>query len=133
MEEIYNSELANELGNLVSRLTTIAQKDTLTTSTEKKDFQKLIDDTYRNFFSRYLFNEVVMHVWKSVRNLNRKTDEFAPWKKTPQEREAFLKEALDELNTIAYLLLPFIPETAEKIVQATQGSIQKTPPLFPKK
>jgi methionyl-tRNA synthetase len=131
MNEIYQSELANELGNLVSRLTNLGEKDNIVLSDinnqpdlELLEIKKLID--------RFLFNEGLNFIWKKIKKMNKEIDQFAPWKKQQNERKTFLTAMLQQLNLIGKLLLPFLPETAEKIVKSTQGKITKIPPLFPK-
>jgi len=63
--------------------------------------------------------------------MNRAIDEFAPWK-NETGREDFLKKKLGELNIIGTMLIPFMPETAEKIVSSTGGKVKKAQPLFPR-
>ena len=52
--------------------------------------------------------------------------------KVQEERKDFLTKSLQEINQIGYELQPFLPETAEKILKATQGKITKISPLFPR-
>jgi len=79
MLEIYNSELANELGNLVSRLTTLAEKDELTVNNETvKQFNNLTIQQFNNF----QFNLILEGIWKEIKSLNKQIDDFAPWKKS---------------------------------------------------
>ena len=131
MEEIYNSELANELGNLVMRITTLSEKDGI--DVKHKTQKSIYSDEINGLFEQYQFNKILEHIWLQIKSTNKSTDEFAPWKKTPEERKQFLIKSLATINHIGYQLVPFMPQTAEKIVQATQGTIKKIQPLFPKK
>ncbi len=128
MKEIYNSDLANELGNLVLRITTLSQTDGLTF---KPTMQQLSSEITEQFES-FQFNTILENIWKQIKSLNRKIDEFTPWKKIKSERKDFLESSLGEINTIAFQLQPFLPETADKILNATTGKIKKITPLFPK-
>ncbi|PIV09687.1 methionine--tRNA ligase [Candidatus Roizmanbacteria bacterium CG02_land_8_20_14_3_00_36_15] len=129
MLEIYNSELANELGNLVSRLTTLAEKDELTVNNETvKQFNNLTIQQFNNF----QFNLILEGIWKEIKSLNKQIDDFAPWKKSAKDRKDFLLQCFKTLKSIGWELQPFLPETADKILQATQGKIKKLPPLFPR-
>jgi methionyl-tRNA synthetase len=130
MEEVYNSDLANELGNLAMRLTTIAEKDSLQIQLHN---HQTLDQSIVDHVHNYQFNQALELLWQKIKQLNRDTDEFAPWKKTSDERKKFLENSLLKLHTIAILLQPFMPETAEKIQSATIGTIKKIQPLFPKK
>ncbi len=131
LNEVYSSDLANELGNLVMRITTLAEKDRLTINNEemKSTFAKAsVDKQFNNFE----FNLILENIWKRIKILNKQTDDFAPWKKTADERKEFLTKSLTEINQVGYELQPFLPETAEKILKATQRKITKISPLFPR-
>ena len=127
--EIYNSDLANELGNLVMRITTLAEKDGVVIKiSNKQQFSKLTIQQFEYF----QFNLILENIWKQIKTLNKQTDDFVPWKKTADERKEFLTNSLIEINQVGYELQPFFPETAEKILKATQGKITKILPLFPR-
>jgi len=127
LDEIYSSDLANELGNLVMRITTLAEKDKLEiTSTNHYPL------TTSHLFNNFQFNTILESIWKKIKILNKSTDDFAPWKKTSKDRNEFLTNSLNELHEIGYELQPFLPETAEKIIKATTGKITKISPLFPR-
>lgn len=129
MKEIYNANLANELGNLVSRLTNLAEKDNLQININcKHQFNQSTIENLKNF----RFDLVLEEIWQQIKKLNKKIDEFAPWNKNNLERKDFLIETIKELNCIGFQLQPFLPQTAEKILKATQGKIKKISPLFPK-
>jgi methionyl-tRNA synthetase len=130
MKELYNSDLANELGNLVSRLTTLAEQDklSLTNLTNSTYWTNLTIEQFNSF----QFNLILESIWSKIKKLNKEVDDFAPWKKTPEERREFLIESLEKINNIGYELQPFLPETAEKILKATTGKISKISPLFPR-
>ncbi|MFN4212401.1 MAG: methionine--tRNA ligase [Microgenomates group bacterium] len=129
MKEIYQSELANELGNLVSRLTKLGEEDNLSINDQVTEHW---DTEIIEQFNSFKFNLILENIWKKIKSLNKKIDIFAPWNKKPEERKNFLVESLKQLNSIAFQLQPFLPETAEKIIQATSGKIKKIKPLFPR-
>ncbi len=128
MKEIYEADLANELGNLVSRLSNLAEKDNLTFSNQ----QSTISNQYGNLFDSFQFNKILESIWKEIKALNKSIDDSAPWSKKPEERKDFLLQSINKLKSIGLQLQPFIPETAEKIIEATQGKIKKIQPLFPR-
>ena len=132
IREIYNSELANELGNLVSRITRIAEEDNLSINPIKKEDLKREIIELKKLIDQFLFNEAIFFIFKKIKKLNSKIDQETPWKKTKKERKAFLLLALKELQIIVFLLFPFLPETSEKISQGLLGKVKKIPPLFPR-
>ncbi len=132
MDEIYNADLANELGNLVSRLTNLAEQDELTINPEVEQVHFRASNEIESLFNSYQFNLILESIWKQIKDLNRSVDSFAPWHKEPEERKDFLFQSFKTLKSIAFQLQSFIPETAEKILKATSGKIKKISPLFPK-
>ena len=130
MKELYNSDLANELGNLVSRLTTLAEKDHLATNPHRSG--EIYGGATIKLFDNFQFNLILENVWKQIKDLNKNINDFAPWKKTTEERKEFLTKSLNEVNRVGLKLRPFLPETAEKIIKTTNGKIKKITPLFPK-
>lgn len=129
MGEIYNADLANELGNLVSRLTNLAEKDDLEISpTLDQPFNNLTTQQFNNF----QFNLILENIWNDIKKLNKEIDDFAPWNKNKEERKDFLLYCFKSLKLIGLKLQPFLPETAEKIIKAVGGRILKIPPLFPR-
>lgn len=130
MRELYNSELANELGNLVSRITTIASKDALEVGT--RESSPPYTEKQLGLFENGELDALIRHIWEDVRRLNKETNDFEPWRKAPAERKDFLTRILHDINKIAVGLGPFMPDTAEKIRASTTGAITKAPPLFPR-
>lgn len=128
MRELYNSDLANELGNCVSRVTTLAAKDGI--ALEKKLYK--ISEEHSKQIEHFQMNESLISIWEEVKKLNKKINEQTPWSKTPQERHDFLIESLSQLFEIGNRLYPFLPTTSEMILNGTSGVISKVPPLFPR-
>ncbi|PIS16009.1 methionine--tRNA ligase [Candidatus Roizmanbacteria bacterium CG09_land_8_20_14_0_10_41_9] len=133
MEELYASDLANELGNLVSRITTLAHKDGISTAKEKPPTDAVYTKTHQALFEKFEFSKILELVWKEIKRYNKEIDEFAPWKKTDVQRKPFLEKLLYNIHIIGYRLLPFIPESAQKIIQASSGKVEKITPLFPRR
>ena len=129
LNEIYNSDLANELGNLVMRITTLAEKDELTINNEA---MKQWNNETVKLFNNFEFNLILENIWKQIKTLNKQIDDFAPWKKNSNDRKDFLLQSFKRLKSIAWELQPFLPTTAEKILKATTGKISKILPLFPR-
>ena len=129
MLEIYNSDLANELGNLVSRLTTLSEQDNLEINNKTKN---QFSDQEIELFDSFQFNVLLEQIWTEIKSLNKKINDFAPWKKKAGERKEFLVQCFGSLSDLNFRLQPFLPGTSEKISQAINGKIRKITPLFPR-
>ncbi len=128
MKEIYNTELANELGNLVSRITNLAEKDKIILKPKEISFPSEMV----SLMDSYKLGETCHYIWKRIKNLNKTINEKSPWNKSENERKDFLIKALYEIREIAYCLSPFLPNSTEIILEKTKGTIQKVAVLFPR-
>ncbi len=128
MNQIYEADLANELGNLVSRITTIAATDDITNANAELYPDNYIEET----ISAFNFNSALEYIWQNVKKMNKEINEKEPWKKSSDERQKDLIDWLTRLQHIGWELKPFMPETAEKIITVTSGKIEKVTPLFPR-
>jgi len=132
MKEIYSSFLANELGNLATRLTNLAEKDKIIFHPAKKLNIKKILSPLEILLDQFQFNQAIDLIWQEIKDLNKKIDIFSPWNKTPSFRKDFLKTSLSKLYLIALKLQPFLPTTAKILMENLTGQVKKIPPLFPK-
>ena len=133
----YNSDLANNLGNLVNRV------HTLVTRNEVKDFdfnkfadvyRKKTDETWKKYKSdmdEYNIHEAVFHVWRLIDFANKMMEEEKPWslvKDDPavqgseepsgsrrEKGRAVLCNILEVLRHVSIMLVPFLPETSQRI------------------
>lgn len=128
MKELYNSDLANELGNCVSRVTTLAAQDGITG--DNKPYG--VSESDSPLIESFQLNEVLISIWEEVKKLNKQINEETPWSKTPSDRHDFLIDSLNILNQIGNRLFPFLPATSKAIYEGTTGAITKVLPLFPR-
>lgn len=129
LDRLYNADLANGLGNLVARLTKLIELNNVLNVTEDpKDFSDHILSTVPNL----QFDEALKSVGIHIRNLDKKLNEWEPWKKTGIQKAIQWTELIQGVRQIAYDLQPFLPETAEKILKQFSGEIKSSAPLFPR-
>ena len=131
--ERYNTELANNLGNLVSRTIAMINKydDGILTNKKVTLEQKDIDDNLKSYiisklseivekFDKYLVSDSFSCVFDIFNRLNKYIDETEPWVLAKDDNKK------DRLTTVMYnlacgillgskILYAFMPETSEKI------------------
>ena len=133
-EKAYNNELANDLGNLVQRLATMACKNGVKLDTEP---ELKLDDEYTKLMDKFEFSRAFDYAWEKVQNINKRIDDEKPWmlaKNGETEKlQECLKSLIIDLLNVNYMLSPFIPNTTEKIFEIFAGEIEPpAKPLFPK-
>lgn len=127
-KELYNADLANGLGNLVARVAKLAQKLQIGELTSQKDYEE-----YKKAWEEFRFNDALSFVWIKIKETDKFIDEKAPWKLEGKTLEDVLTKAIQDIQIIATLLQPFLPQTAEKILTQFKGpTIASQPPLFPR-
>ncbi|MBU2633035.1 methionine--tRNA ligase [Patescibacteria group bacterium] len=127
-KEAYNANLANGLGNLVSRVMKMAQ-DNL----EKP----VVGDTTGYKFGGYLAEKMnefridlaMDYVWNKISELDNEIQEKKPWESKDKK---VIENLVLNLYRIGRMLEPFMPETSKKILEIIKNN--KMPePLFPRK
>ncbi len=133
MQEIYDADLANELGNLVSRVTQLAEKNKIVHEGKKPEIPKGAKQRgFAKHLQNYEFNLALEELWKTIKQLNNKINKEKPWEHSGNLAVGKIKGYLNQIRDIAYALSPFLPKTSEKIIGITRGKIKKAAPLFPK-
>jgi methionyl-tRNA synthetase len=133
--EVYNADLANNLGNLARRIETIGAKANHASKTVD---EPVSPDGYHKAMEDYRFNDALASLWSLATSLNQRVEEVKPWVLQKEgkndEVAAFLDEMIDGLRIIGHFLQPFLPHTAEKLLAMFPPGtpIERGEPLFPR-
>ena len=111
--ERHNNELANKLGNLVSRTTTLAEKYGLE-KTNNQLLKKLKLRSIETHIKNYELDKAVHEIFAFIDQCNEYVQNKKPWETKDKK---VLYELSDSIKAIAILLYPFIPTTSEKIAK----------------
>ena len=128
LKERYNGDLANGLGNLVQRVATLIENnlDGKLIYDEKLIepgiAQKISDIVvrYKQNIESFRLHEALTNVWELISFANVYIDDKKPWAAIRHDEKEFLIIMTNltlTLHNIAFLLSPFLPETADKIAK----------------
>lgn len=141
-ETVYNSELGNDLGNLVQRVAAMLKRYQSGVIGDAPQAEHDMGP-YREAMQQFEFNRALDEVWKTVRALNQYLEQVKPWeiakhRETDTEAEPHLADVLayaaGTLVQVADLLVPFMPQTAATIRSMFEAGVvpDTITPLFPK-
>jgi len=136
LEERYNSDLANGLGNLVSRVLTLSEKVNVQVGDSNKEFSLKIESTrekYQKAIEEIKFNEALEAVWQLISFCDEQIEKTKPWeliKNDQNKAKKILSNLLVSIKEIANLIEPFMPETSKKILEQIKKN--KSAILFPR-
>ncbi|MBY0472836.1 methionine--tRNA ligase [Patescibacteria group bacterium] len=132
-KEAYNANLANGLGNLVSRVMTLAERH-LDAPVALSPVDSLLREVWAPL-ETFKFNHTLDNIWEMIRVLDKRLTEDEPFKVIKVDLEKgkeMISYSVARLYEVAKMLEPFMPDTSKIIVEAI-GVNKKPENLFARK
>ncbi|MFH1852523.1 MAG: methionine--tRNA ligase [Candidatus Neomarinimicrobiota bacterium] len=131
----YNSDLANDFGNLLSRVSQLINKNfdgivpepgvATTAEQEVLDTAASIGEKIRDSIEKMRLNEAIEEILQFVRGVNRYLEQTAPWKLVRTDKSAagrVLYTAAEALRIAAVLLSPVMPNRTAIVLETLGAS-----------
>lgn len=133
-KEAYNANLANGIGNLVSRLMNMLVSYDI--DIKGISFEPIISKEMDEGYKKFELNKVADVIWNEITRLDQFIQSEEPYKKikiNKEEATRDLLEAAQILSRIAVSLSPLMPETSHKIIKLLEVREKPESPLFLRK
>lgn len=142
LEEVYNADLANGLGNLISRVSKLCENANFKQTPSEHNGHVIVEiDDYNKALDEFRFNDALALIWDKITKLDKYINDEKPWEllkqpagnKKLQNIENVLSHAVNQIQEIAILLTPFMPKTAATIaLQFNKTEVVSSQGLFPR-
>ncbi|MBI4359407.1 MAG: methionine--tRNA ligase [Candidatus Nealsonbacteria bacterium] len=133
LKEVYNTDLAGGLGNLVARVITLSSKFKIQSSKlANPELAMAVEEMKQKVgkaMQEFKFNEALLAIWQLIAFCDRYIDKTKPWEEKEQSKQV-IGDLLLVIGAVADSLVPFLPETSAKIQQ--QLLTNKKENLFPR-
>lgn len=130
INSVYNSELANGLGNTISRVAKLCETSGF--SFKKGDTLKIVPQIGESI-KEFRFYDALSILLTAIDLINDSIDDKEPWNLKENELSQFLEIQIKRIRQTVLNLAPFMPETSEKILaQFSQEKIKSAKPYFPR-
>jgi methionyl-tRNA synthetase len=132
-KEAYNANLANGLGNLVSRIMKMATTYGVTIKSDDKDLVYFTEGVTIPELEAFDINTFMDNIWINIGHLDEYIQSNEPFKKIktdPEEAKKDVEYLLLHLLGVSLALEPIMPETSKKIRRLILDNEMPTEPLF---
>lgn len=132
-KEAYNANLANGLGNLVSRVMTMAE---MNLAEPVKISGKTIPQEFFDLLEKFEIQKAADLIWQKIAEADKLIQEIAPFKLVKTDKEKgikIIKDLVIKLYTIGRMLNPILPEASKKIKDLVKINKAPETPLFLRK
>jgi methionyl-tRNA synthetase len=123
----YNGNLANGLGNLVSRIMKLAE--TYLDQAPKIPEDSIPED-FKDALDNFQIGKACEIIWKHMNELDKEIQEKKPWE---SKDKGVIAELVIKLHTIGQMLNPVMPDTSERIIALVKANKGPDQPLFARK
>ncbi len=135
LADVYRTDLANGLGNLVSRLATLGAKVAYISAPPTPD--PAPPEAFRRDIEAHEFDKALTTLWRTVTEVNQDIERTRPWELTAAADRERLRQLLSgwlrRVHVLAAWLEPFLPDTREALRRCLfSGQVRPVAPLFPR-